>query len=203
MSSLNSLTPLLQDERELPADSIEQVCRDLASPEVGAATRSLSWSPWPTKERARRRSPGLPRRFSAMARPSPLGAWADRAIDVCGTGGDHSGTFNISTVVTFVLAAAGVPVLKHGNRSVTSKCGSADLLEALGVRIDADDALLEAAMKELGFVFLFAPSFHPAFKEIVPVRKELADRRTPNHFQLPGSPDQSGPSGPSTPRCFQ
>lgn len=174
MSSLKSLTPHLQDGRELPPEQIEQVCRDLAAAEVAAADKIAFLTALAQKGESAAEIAGFASTFRAMARPSPLGAWADRAIDVCGTGGDHSGTFNISTVVAFVLAAAGVPVLKHGNRSVTSKCGSADLLEALGVKIDADDALLEAAMDELGYVFLFAPSFHPAFKEIVPVRKELA-----------------------------
>lgn len=180
MSSLKSLTPDLQSGRELPADSIDQVCRDLASAEVAAMDKITFLVALADKGESAAEIAGFASAFRAMARPTPLGAWADQAIDVCGTGGDHSGTFNVSTVVAFVLAAAGVPVLKHGNRSVTSKCGSADLLEALGVRIDADDALLVAAMEELGFVFLFAPSFHPAFKEIVPVRKELAasGRRT-------------------------
>jgi anthranilate phosphoribosyltransferase len=77
-------------------------------------------------------------------------------------------------------------VLKHGNRSITSKCGSADLLEALGVCIDADDDLLTRAMEELGFVFLFAPAFHPAFKEIGPVRKELAERGRRSIFNILG-----------------
>lgn len=180
MSSLNSLTPHLHNGRELPPEQIKQVCRDLAAAEVPAADKAAFLAALAEKGESADEIAGFASTFRAMARPSPLDAWADRAIDVCGTGGDHSGTFNISTVVAFVLAAAGVPVLKHGNRSVTSKCGSADLLEALGVKIDADDALLEAAMEELGFVFLFAPSFHPAFKEIVPVRKELAaaGRRT-------------------------
>ena len=101
--------------------------------------------------------------------------WQDDAIDVCGTGGDKQHTFNISTTVTFVVAAAGIPVFKHGNRSITSKCGSSNLLEALGVNIMGDDALLKRSMEELGFCFMFAPAFHPAFKEIMPVRQKLAE----------------------------
>jgi anthranilate phosphoribosyltransferase len=98
------------------------------------------------------------------------------AIDVVGTGGDGSGTFNISTTAALVAAAAGVPVAKHGNRAITSKAGSADVLEALGVRIDHDAASAGAALRELGFAFLFAPNFHPAMKHAGPTRREIGVR---------------------------
>jgi anthranilate phosphoribosyltransferase len=105
---------------------------------------------------------------------------AAQAIDVVGTGGDHTGAFNISSLVVLTLASAGVPVMKHGNRGITSKCGSADLLGALGFRLDAPPETLRAALHELGYVFYFAPAFHPAFKHIAPARKQLAGegRRT-------------------------
>ena len=86
------------------------------------------------------------------------------AIDVVGTGGDGSGTFNISTTSALVVAAAGVPVAKHGNRAITSASGSADVLDALGVRIDHDAASAGDALRDTGFAFLFAPGFHPAMK---------------------------------------
>jgi anthranilate phosphoribosyltransferase len=124
--------------------------------------------------------------FRDLARNPGLERWAATAIDVCGTGGDRSGTFNVSTVVAFVLAASGVPVIKHGNRSITSQCGSADLLEALGIRLDADPAALRRSMETLNFVFLFAPHYHPAFKEIGPVRKALAARGIRTVFNLLG-----------------
>jgi anthranilate phosphoribosyltransferase len=98
------------------------------------------------------------------------------AIDVVGTGGDGSGTFNISTAAALVVAAAGVPVAKHGNRAITSKAGSADVLDALGVRIDHDAASASAALGELGFAFLFAPNFHPAMKHAGPTRREIGVR---------------------------
>ncbi len=97
-------------------------------------------------------------------------------IDTCGTGGDHSGTFNISTAAAFVVAAAGVPVAKHGNRAVTSKSGSADVLESLGVRIDHDAASAAVALRSLGFAFLFAPGFHPAMRHAGPTRREIGVR---------------------------
>ncbi|HEX5148693.1 MAG TPA: hypothetical protein VFW02_06405, partial [Candidatus Limnocylindrales bacterium] len=92
----------------------------------------------------------------------------DGAIDVVGTGGDRSGTFNISTAAAIVVAAAGVPVAKHGNRAITSASGSSDVLDALGVRIDHDAASAGAALRDLGFAFLFAQNFHPAMKHAGP-----------------------------------
>jgi anthranilate phosphoribosyltransferase len=98
------------------------------------------------------------------------------AIDVVGTGGDGSGTFNISTASALVAAGAGVPVAKHGNRAITSRAGSADVLDALGVRIDHDAASASASIAEIGFAFLFAPNFHPAMKHAGPTRKEIGVR---------------------------
>ncbi len=98
------------------------------------------------------------------------------AIDVVGTGGDGSGTFNISTTAALVAAAAGVPVAKHGNRAITSRAGSADVLDALGIRIDHDAASAGAALREIGFAFLFAPNFHPAMKHAGPTRREIGVR---------------------------
>ena len=98
------------------------------------------------------------------------------AIDVVGTGGDGSGTFNISTTAALVAAAAGVPVAKHGNRAITSRAGSADVLDALGIRIDHDAASAGAALREHGFAFMFAPNFHPAMKHAGPTRREIGVR---------------------------
>jgi anthranilate phosphoribosyltransferase len=97
-------------------------------------------------------------------------------VDTCGTGGDRSGTFNISTTAAIVVAAAGVPVAKHGNRAVTSRSGSADVLEALGVPTDLDAAGAASALRTLGFAFLFAPGFHPAMKHAGPTRREIGVR---------------------------
>jgi anthranilate phosphoribosyltransferase len=97
-------------------------------------------------------------------------------IDTCGTGGDRSGSFNISTAAALVVAAAGVPVAKHGNRAITSKSGSADVLEVLGVRTDHDAASASAALRDEGFAFMFAPAFHPAMKHAGPTRREIGVR---------------------------
>lgn len=97
-------------------------------------------------------------------------------IDIVGTGGDGSGTFNISTTAALVVAACGVPVAKHGNRAITSRSGSADVLDALGIRIDHDAGSAGRAIRELGFAFLFAPAFHPAMRHAGPTRREIGVR---------------------------
>jgi anthranilate phosphoribosyltransferase len=99
----------------------------------------------------------------------------DDLVDTAGTGGGRP-TFNVSTTAAFIAAGAGCRVAKHGNRSATSQCGSADVLEALGGRIDVDVDVVEACIREIGFGFMFAPLHHPAFKHIVPVRRELGVR---------------------------
>jgi anthranilate phosphoribosyltransferase len=105
------------------------------------------------------------------------------AIDTCGTGGDGSRTFNISTAAALVVAAAGVPVAKHGNRAMSSATGSADVLEALGIPIDHSASSAASALESDGFAFLFAPSYHPAMRHAGPVRRELG---VPTAFNLLG-----------------
>ena len=101
------------------------------------------------------------------------GTGREALVDTCGTGGDASGTFNISTATAFVVAGAGVRVAKHGNRSATSKCSSADVMEALGVRIELDAAQTGRCLEEVGIAFLFAQAMHSAMKHVAPVRREL------------------------------
>ena len=116
------------------------------------------------------------RGFIKVMRQNMVGVKANFAIDVCGTGGDGSNSFNISTAVSFVVAGAGIKVAKHGNRAASSKCGSADVLEELGVNINLSAQQASEIIKKVGMVFLFAPLFHPATKNVVAVRKELKIR---------------------------
>lgn len=124
-------------------------------------------------------------------------------LDTCGTGGDARNTINVSTLAAIVIAACGVPVAKHGNRSVSSKCGSADLLEALGIAILTAPADIAASIREVGIGFLFAPALHPALKNAMPARKELGIRTVFNvlgplvnpaqaNRQLVGAPSLKG-----------
>jgi anthranilate phosphoribosyltransferase len=105
----------------------------------------------------------------AIAHPQPV-------VDTCGTGGDGASTFNISTAVAFVTAAAGLKVAKHGNRSISSRVGSADVLESLGVNLGAEETKVRAALDAVGITFLFAPGWHPAMKAVGPLRQELKVR---------------------------
>ncbi|OYT55031.1 MAG: anthranilate phosphoribosyltransferase [Candidatus Altiarchaeales archaeon ex4484_2] len=97
-------------------------------------------------------------------------------VDVCGTGGDQLNTFNISTTSMFIVAAAGIPVAKHGNRSITSKCGSADVLEALGVNLDMEFNKIRECIEKIGIGFMYAPLHHSAMKYVMPARRELGVR---------------------------
>lgn len=107
-------------------------------------------------------------------------------IDVCGTGGDQLDLFNVSTTSMFVIAAGGAVVVKHGNRGITSKSGGADVLEALGIKLDISTEKFRECLIKAGVGFMFAPSYHPAFKVIAPVRKKLADEGTRTIFNLIG-----------------
>lgn len=112
------------------------------------------------------------RQFSVRLFPKISG----RIIDTCGTGGDMSGTFNVSTLAAIVASGAGAKVAKHGNRSVSSRCGSADLLEKLGLNLNASPESVQKSLEEIGIGFLFAPAFHPALKKVAGIRKELGIR---------------------------
>ena len=119
--------------------------------------------------------------------PAITPAELDRpTLDVCGTGGDKLDLFNVSTAAIFILAAGGVAVVKHGNRSITSNCGSADVLEELGMPIDLPPAGFAESMRRHGLGFLFAPHYHPAFKAVVPVRKQLAEQGCRTVFNILG-----------------
>ena len=107
---------------------------------------------------------------------NPVHIDTTHTVDIVGTGGDKSGTFNISTVSAFVTAAAGVPVIKHGNRSASSQCGSADVLEHLGAKIELNSDQVADVFNKTGIAFMYAPMFHPAMKYVMPARKAIGFR---------------------------
>ncbi len=125
---------------------------------------------------------GFARAMRESAVPVPIPAAYRPVLDTCGTGGNRTATFNISTVSAFVVAGAGVRVAKHGNRSITSKCGSADVLEALGVRTRVEPEVVMRSICDAGIGFLFAPTFHGATRHVQPVRLELKFRTAFNYL---------------------
>lgn len=185
---MQTLTTPLQDGRDLTPEEVEHAVAQLVSAEVpdaekadflralrGKGETAAEIAAFARALLARAVDPGI----AAANVPGPM-------LDVCGTGGDKLDLFNISTTAMFILAAGGVCVVKHGNRAITSKCGGADVLEELGVRIDLAPAELRRMVETHGIGFLFAPAYHPAFKAIVPVRKALAAQGIPTVFNLLG-----------------
>ena len=165
----------LSDKREIfydeMVDLMRQVMEGQVSPvQLAAILMGLHVKTESVSEIAAAAS--VMREFSTKVDSGGLG----NLVDTCGTGGDKSHTFNISTAAAFVSAAAGARVAKHGGRSVSSKSGSADVLEALGVNIALDPGQVAACLREVGVGFMFAPNHHPAMKHAAPVRKELGMR---------------------------
>jgi anthranilate phosphoribosyltransferase len=120
---------------------------------------------------------GVVEAMRTLSTPIPLTpAERDQLVDTCGTGSDGQGTFNISTAAALVAAAAGVKIAKHGNRGLTSKCGSADVLEALGVPVSLEPPKAVECLRQTGFMFLFAPALHPAMKRVQPIRRAIGFR---------------------------
>lgn len=186
MSLLAELTVRLAAGQDLDFPAVEAAAAALAAPVEADETKATFLEALARKGETVAEVAAFATAFRARAVNPGLEAWAPEAIDVVGTGGDHAGGFNISSMVVLVLASAGVKVMKHGNRGITSKCGSADLLAALGCNLEAPPETLRRAMAELGYVFLFAPAHHPAFRHIAPVRKALAARGQRTVFNILG-----------------
>jgi anthranilate phosphoribosyltransferase len=186
MSPLNDLTASLSAGRELTLREVAAAAAALAEADVPEAEKADFLTALSIKGETFAEVAGFARAFRERAVDPGVQAWAPRAIDVVGTGGDHAGGFNISSLVVFVLASAGVVVMKHGNRGITSKCGSADLMAALGVNLEAPPEKQRRALDQLGFAFFFAPAYHPAFRHIGPVRKALAARGQRTVFNILG-----------------
>jgi anthranilate phosphoribosyltransferase len=160
---------------DLSATEAERALGLLASPATPPALQAAFLVALRAKGESVEELVGCARGMLALAR-GPIPWRGELLADTCGTGGDGTGSFNLSTAAALVVAALGVPVAKHGNRSVSSRCGSADVLEALGVPFARDPEEAGRELARHGFAFLFAPHFHPAVAAIGPVRRELGVR---------------------------
>ncbi len=186
MSALVALQTQMEAGGDLSPAQVADAVAALVAAEVAAEQKESFLTALAAKGEKPAEVAAFAAEFRKLARDPGVARWAGEAIDVVGTGGDHAGSFNISTATAFVLAAAGVKVMKHGNRSITSKCGSADLIAAIGVPLEAPLDRLQRSLAELNFCFFFAPAFHPAFKEIAPVRKALAAKGRRSVFNILG-----------------
>lgn len=186
MSPLAAFTAHVAAGQDLAPADVARAAAGLAGPDETDAAKADFLAALARKGESPAEVAAFALAFRARAVDPGVEEWSAQAIDIVGTGGDHSGGFNISSLVVLVLASAGVPVMKHGNRGITSKCGSADLLAGLGFDLEASPEKLRRALAELGYVFFFAPAYHPAFKYIAPVRKALAARGQRTVFNILG-----------------
>lgn len=171
---LREMVAAVVSGQSLSVAEAEAVMRHLVSGEASPALAGSLLTALKIKGETAEEVTGFARGMRAHAeRVEPR---CERLVDTCGTGGGGITTFNISTTAAFVVAGAGVSVAKHGNRAITSACGSADVLEALGVRIDLPPAVICACIEEVGIGFLFAQAHHPAMRHVGPIRKELPFR---------------------------
>jgi len=186
MAALLQLTAKLTANLNLGDGDVALAAEALAAESVSADDKMAFLSALADKGETADEIAAFAREFRRRAVDPGVGDFSAEAIDMVGTGGDHSGGFNISSMVVLVLASAGVKVMKHGNRGITSACGSADLLAGLGFQLDAEPSRVPGALAELGYCFFFAPAYHPTFKHIVPVRKALAAQGRRTVFNILG-----------------
>jgi anthranilate phosphoribosyltransferase len=185
---LNTLTEQLRRQDHLSDEQVQAAIGRLTSEQVAPEAKADFLTALAQKGETTEEIAAFARHLRELSVQPPLDA-ATRAgeiLDVCGTGGDRLNTFNISTTVAIVCAAAGVAVAKHGNRAITSQAGSADVLEALGIRIDLTPEEAARSLREHHFAFFFAPKYHPAFKHIGPARKLCAERGQRTIFNFLG-----------------
>lgn len=185
---LEQLTNGLTASRDLTESEVAIAVQHLVDESIPAETKAEFLSALARKGETPGEIAAFARELRAKAIVPPIDEETRQRgiLDVCGTGGDHLNTFNISTTVAIVAASAGIPVAKHGNRSVTSQCGSADVLEELGVKIDHTPEQAAAALRETHFAFFFAPLYHPCFRHIAPARKLCAGRGQRTVFNFLG-----------------
>jgi anthranilate phosphoribosyltransferase len=185
---LETLTQLLAARQSLTDDQVARAVEQLTDETMAAQTKADFLVALAQKGETPEEITAFAAALREKSIPPPLDAEtrAREILDVVGTGGDRLSTFNISTTAAILCAAAGVMVAKHGNRAVTSSVGSADVIEALGIRVDLSPAEAARALREHGFAFFFAPNFHPAFKNIAPARKLCAARGQRTIFNILG-----------------
>ncbi len=173
---------------ELSNGDIERAVANLVSPEIPDRGKADFLKALRTKGETANEIAGFVKALLLHAVDPQIESAKQRGpmLDICGTGGDRMGLFNVSTTSMFVVAAGGAVVVKHGNRAITSKCGGADVLEELGIKIDLPPEQLRRCVEDLGVGFLFAPNYHPAFKVIGPVRKALAEQGVTTVFNMLG-----------------
>ncbi|MFM1768568.1 MAG: anthranilate phosphoribosyltransferase [Verrucomicrobiota bacterium] len=185
---LSSLTQQLRDRQDLTTPQVLEAVSALVEESVPVADKAEFLAALAGKGETTQEIADFARTLRELSLAPPLDA-ATRSreiLDVCGTGGDRLNTFNISTTVAIVAAAAGITVAKHGNRAITSQSGSADVLEALGIRIDLPPPAAAAMLRDRGFAFLFAPNYHPAFRHLGPARRLCAERGQRTIFNFLG-----------------
>ncbi len=186
---LEKFTQQLAGSDPLTGGQVHEAVDQLADERISAAVKADFLTALAQKGETPAEITAFARALRDKSIPPPIDpAWreAHEILDVVGTGGDRLSTFNISTTVAILCAAAGVTVAKHGNRAVTSSVGSADVVEELGIKVDLSPAEAASALREHGFAFFFAPHFHPAFKHIAPARKLCAERGHRTIFNILG-----------------
>jgi anthranilate phosphoribosyltransferase len=185
---LTTLTEQLTRDTPLAPEQVAQAVVQLVDERVSVESKADFLTALARKGETTEEIAAFARELREKSIQPPLDAEtrARDLLDVCGTGGDHLGTFNISTTVAILAAAAGVTVAKHGNRAITSRAGSADVLEALGIKIELAPEEAARWLREHGFAFFFAPKYHPAFKHIGPARKLCAERGQRTIFNFLG-----------------
>jgi anthranilate phosphoribosyltransferase len=185
---LKTLTEQLRRREHLSDEQVQSAISQLISETVSAESKAEFLTALAQKGETTEEIAAFARHLRELSLQPPLDATtrAREILDVCGTGGDRLNTFNISTTVAIVCSAAGVAVAKHGNRAITSQAGSADVLEALGIRIDLAPEEAARSLREQHFAFFFAQKYHPAFKHIGPARKLCAERGQRTIFNFLG-----------------
>jgi anthranilate phosphoribosyltransferase len=192
---LKELIEQLRDRIDLGFDQAREASRQLADPDVAEEQKAAFLVALKQKGESGEELGYFARSFLEMAIRPALQLEGRQSIDIVGTGGDRLELINVSTTCMFILAAAGVVVLKHGNRAITSKSGAADVLETLGIPIACAIDRMVDCIHQTGIGFLFAPLYHPAFRLVAPIRKKLAEQGTATVFNLLGP--LLNPAGPT------